>query len=73
MRFRLPDDCPGRRRTSIVGPGPKSLDKLAADEILLLAVIKPESLVLKASTFRGPSIEALENGTCTVTAPTVPN
>lgn len=48
-------------------PTPKSLDKLGADDVLFLAVIKPDGLSLKASTFRGQSIEALENGTCTVT------
>lgn len=48
-------------------PAPKSLDKLGDDEVLLLAVIKPDTLSLKASTFRGQAIEALENGTCAVT------
>ena len=45
-------------------PAPKSIDKLAPDELLLLAVLKSETWQLKASTFRGPSIEALESGSC---------
>jgi hypothetical protein len=47
-------------------PAAKSIDKLGPDEVLLLAVIKPDTLSLKASTFRGQSIEALESGTCEV-------
>lgn len=45
-------------------PAPKGVDKLAPDEILLLAVIKTGSWQLKASTFRGQQIEALESGSC---------
>ncbi|MGD9783712.1 MAG: hypothetical protein AB7E80_04730 [Hyphomicrobiaceae bacterium] len=47
-------------------PSPKSLDKLAPDELLLLAVVKTATLQLKASTFRGQQIEALESGMCRV-------
>ncbi|MEQ1672969.1 MAG: hypothetical protein ABL893_19125 [Hyphomicrobium sp.] len=50
----------------IWAPAPKSLDKLAAEEALLLAVIKADALSLKASRFRGQAIEALESGTCAV-------
>lgn len=49
-------------------PMPKGIDKLGPDEILLLAVLKP-GLQLKASTFRGQQIEALESGTCEIAAP----
>lgn len=45
-------------------PGPKGMDKLAETEILVLAVIRPEKFDIKVSTFRGQSIEALEEGTC---------
>lgn len=50
----------------IWAPAPKSLDKLGADETLLLAVINAGKLDIKASMFRGQSIEGLEKGTCTV-------
>ena len=45
-------------------PQPKTIDKLADDETLLIAVIKPGTLALRASTFRGKEIEALEEGQC---------
>lgn len=45
-------------------PAPKSIDKLGADELLMLAVLKATTWQLKASTFRGQGIEALESGTC---------
>lgn len=61
-----PMTLPANGEPQLWAPQPKSLDKLGADEILLLAVLKPDTLTLKASTFRGQSIEALENGTCTV-------
>jgi hypothetical protein len=50
----------------IWAPGPKALASLADGEALLLAVIKPATLALRASTFRGKDIEALEEGTCRV-------
>jgi hypothetical protein len=62
-----PMTMPANGEPQLWAPAPKSIDKLGADEILLLAVIKPDSLTLKASTFRGPSVEALESGTCVVT------
>lgn len=45
-------------------PAAKSLDKLGADELLLLAVVKASTMEIKASTFRGQQIEALESGRC---------
>ena len=45
-------------------PSPKGIDKLEANELLLLAIIKADKLQLKASTFRGQQIEALESGSC---------
>lgn len=53
-------------------PAAKSIDKLGPDELLLLAVIRASSMQLKASTFRGQSIEALESGACS-TAQTPPD
>lgn len=45
-------------------PAPKGVDKLAPDELLSVAVIKSATGQLKASTFRGQQIEALESGSC---------
>ena len=45
-------------------PAPKGLSQLAADEVLLLAVIKPKTLELTATTFLGPNVDALEKGQC---------
>ncbi len=45
-------------------PAPKGVDQLADKEILLLAVVKTKTLDLRASTFNGRQIEALEEGTC---------
>lgn len=53
-------------------PAPKALDKLGPEEALLLAVIKADTLSLKASSFRGPSIEALESGMCTIAPQVTP-
>ncbi len=50
-------------------PKPNSLDKLAEGELLLLAVLKPATLALRASTFRGKDIEALEEGVCRKVTP----
>ncbi len=47
-------------------PSPKSIDKLADGEMLLLAVVKAKSLDLRASTFSGKEIESLEEGSCRV-------
>jgi hypothetical protein len=62
-----PMTMPANGEPQLWAPAAKSIDKLDADEVLLLAVIKPDTLTLKASTFRGQSIEALESGTCVVT------
>ncbi len=48
-------------------PAPKSIDQLANGEILLLAVVKTASLDLRATTFSGNEIEALEEGSCRIT------
>ena len=62
-----PMTVPVNGEPQLWAPAAKSIDKLGPDEVLLLAVIKSDTLTLKASTFRGQSIEALESGTCTVT------
>ena len=61
-----PMTVPASGEPQLWAPAAKSIDKLGPDEVLLLAVIKPGTLSLKASTFRGSYIEALESGTCTV-------
>lgn len=45
-------------------PEVKTIDKLKDGESLLIAVIKPDTFALRASTFRGKEIEALEEGQC---------
>jgi hypothetical protein len=45
-------------------PAPKGLEQLAANERLLLAVVKTKSLDLRATTFSGKDIDSLEEGTC---------
>lgn len=45
-------------------PAPKSITQLADGEMLLLAVVKSKTLDLRATTFNGKEIEALEEGTC---------
>lgn len=45
-------------------PKLNTLDKIGDGELLFVAVLKPASLDLRASTFRGKDIEALEQGTC---------
>jgi hypothetical protein len=45
-------------------PSRKAIDQLADGEMLLLAVIKSDSLDLRATTFSGKEIESLEEGTC---------
>ena len=45
-------------------PAPKGITQLADGELLLLAVVKSKSLDLRATTFNGKQIEALEEGTC---------
>lgn len=45
-------------------PKPSSIDQIGDRDVLLLAIIKPATGVLRASTFRGKAIEALEEGKC---------
>ncbi len=45
-------------------PAPKGIDKLADGELLLLGVLKAKTLELRATTFNGQQIEALEEGRC---------
>lgn len=45
-------------------PAPRSLEGLKDDESLLIAVVRADGATLRASTFRGKQIEALEEGTC---------
>jgi len=47
-------------------PAPKGVDQLAAGEKLLLAVVKVDTLALRATTFSGKEIESLEEGTCRI-------
>jgi hypothetical protein len=47
-------------------PAPKSITELKEGEMLLLAVVKSKSLDLRATTFSGKEIEALEEGRCQV-------
>jgi hypothetical protein len=47
-------------------PAPKGIDQLADNELLLLAVVKSDSLDLRATTFSGKQIESLEEGHCRV-------
>jgi hypothetical protein len=64
------DSCPlriaGDGNIELWSPAPKGFDQLAAGEKLLLAVIKAETLALRATTFSGKEIEALEEGTCRI-------
>ncbi len=47
-------------------PAPKGITQLADGEMLLLAVVKPATLDLRATTFSGKEIESLEEGTCRI-------
>jgi hypothetical protein len=47
-------------------PAPKGVDQLASGEKLLLAVVKSDTLALRATTFSGKEIESLEEGTCRI-------
>lgn len=47
-------------------PAPKGIDQLGENERLLLAVIKKDSLALRATTFSGKQIESLEEGHCRI-------
>ena len=41
-------------------------EQLGPDEMLTIATVKPDGLVLRASTFRAKELAALERGPCTV-------
>ncbi len=62
------DGCPLAVQASgeiqLWAPKPSSIDQMGDTDVLLLAIIKPVTGVLRASTFRGKAIEALEEGTC---------
>lgn len=62
--------CPlrvaGDGNLELWSPAPKGVDQLAAGERLLLAVIKADTLALRATTFSGKDIEALEEGLCRI-------
>jgi hypothetical protein len=45
-------------------PARKGISQLAEGELLFLAVLKSKTLDLRATTFSGKEIEALEEGTC---------
>jgi hypothetical protein len=45
-------------------PAPKGIDALQVGERLLIAIVKADTLALRASTFSGKEIESLEEGTC---------
>ncbi|MFN3868290.1 MAG: hypothetical protein ACK4MF_04415 [Hyphomicrobiaceae bacterium] len=63
--------CPlafGQNDVQLWSPAPKSVQELGPQELLLLAVVKLATLDLKASTFRGQQIEALESGACRAAA-----
>ncbi|MEQ1712369.1 MAG: hypothetical protein ABL908_13345 [Hyphomicrobium sp.] len=67
------DGCPLSVQASgdiqLWAPKPNTLDKIADGEMLFVAVLKPATLALRASTFRGKDIEALEEGTCRKVSP----
>jgi hypothetical protein len=62
--------CPlvlaGGDQIQLWSPAPKALDQLADQEMLLIAVVKTATLDLRATTFNGKQIEALEEGRCEV-------
>ncbi len=64
----VPDDA----QIQLWSPAPKGVDQLADKEMLLLAVVKPLSLDLRATTFNGKQIEALEQGKCRLANGTTP-
>lgn len=61
-----PFDLSAKGEVQLWAPEAKAFDKLGENEILSIAIIKPDTLVLRASTFRSKEIEALEEGTCRV-------
>jgi hypothetical protein len=68
QREQCRDGCPltlGRDGAAqLWWPGPKVLDQQGDQDVLVLAVLDGGTLRLKASTFRGKQIEALEEGQC---------
>lgn len=64
------EGCPlvvaGTDQIQLWSPAPKALDQLADAEMLLIAVVKTATLDLRATTFNGKQIEALEEGRCEV-------
>jgi len=64
-----PFDVSAKGEAQLWAPGVKALNNLADGEALSIAVIRPEDQSLRASTFRGKDIEALEEGTCRVASP----
>ncbi len=62
------EGCPlmvaGTDQIQLWSPAPKALDQLADKEMLLIAVLKTATLDLRATTFNGKQIEALEEGKC---------
>lgn len=63
---------PSDDQIQLWAPAPKGLDQLGETERLVLAVIKPQSLELRASSFEGKAIEALEEATCKIAPGTAP-
>lgn len=70
------DGCPLSLQASgeiqLWAPKPSSIDQMGENDVLLLAIIKPVNGVLRASTFRGKAIEALEEGSCRLHAESAP-
>ncbi|MEW5962599.1 MAG: hypothetical protein AB1749_03470 [Pseudomonadota bacterium] len=64
------EGCPlvvsGTDQIQLWSPAPKGLDQLAEKEMLLIAVLKTATLDLRATSFNGKQIEALEEGRCEV-------
>ena len=61
-----PFDTSAKGELQLWAPDAKTLDKLGDKDLLTIAVIKPDTLALRASTFRGKDIESLEEGQCRV-------
>ncbi len=59
-----PFDLSGKGDLQLWAPEPKAVDKLGDKDQLTIAVIKPDSSEIKASTFVGREIESLESGSC---------
>lgn len=59
-----PFDLSGKGEFQLWAPEPKTIDKLGDKDTLTVAVIKPDNSEIRASTFVGREIEALESGAC---------